>query len=80
MAANILEFARQNLPRKDADQFKIFQNMRTLFRKYMTENCGDGFYHCIKPWKKGLWDSQTSREKICEVLNGIWSGTGNRSD
>jgi hypothetical protein len=46
--------------------------MRALFRYHMTENNQNGFYHFVKPWKKGLWDGQTSTEDICRILNGIW--------
>lgn len=60
IAANILDFARQELGKEEGESFKVYKIIRALFRHRLVDNSGKSVYHYIKPWK----ESQPGKESL----------------
>ncbi|KAF5021964.1 hypothetical protein F66182_6004 [Fusarium sp. NRRL 66182] len=57
VAANILEFARHQLPEEVAENLERYSVMNRLLCR-LTENYESGQYHCFRPWAEGFWDEE----------------------
>jgi hypothetical protein len=70
IAANALEYIRHTLTdtKDNPDYFYHYQGMRNLFR--CLSDSIDG-YDYVKPWKRYLWDRETSVEETRSALRYI---------